>query len=296
MSQQIPTHYAQQYANTIELLLQQKGSRLRNCVDFHGITGAKAATPVEQIGPVAAQKRTTRYPPIIPVDTPHARPWVYPVDYDWNDLIDSIDKLRTVVDPQSSYAQNGTYAMGRAQDDEIIASFFATRNTGETGATTVAFPAGQVVAVNYGAAGNVGMTVAKLREARRLLMAAEVDLETDPLYLGVTANQHDDLLAEIQVISLDFNEKPVLVEGMITRFLGFNFKHTERFQNDATPYRRNPAWAKSGVGLGMWNDITTDISQRKDLSGLPWQVYVYGTFGATRKQEPKVVEIKCNEA
>jgi len=295
MSQQIPTHYAQMYASTIELLLQQRGSKLRDTVSFQGIRGAKAATPVEQIGPVAATKRTTRYPPLTPVDTPHARPWVFPADYDWNDLIDSIDKLRTVVDPQSSYAQNGTYAMGRAQDDELIQSFFGDRKTGEDGATVTTFPASQQVAVNFGAAGSVGLTVAKLREARRLLMAAEVDFEADPLTLGVTAKQHDNLLAEMQVISTDFNEKPVLVEGMVTRFLGFNFKQTERLQTNASAFRRCPAYAKSGVCLGMWNDITTDISQRKDLAGLPWQVYVFGTFGATRKEEKKVVEIICSE-
>jgi len=296
MSQQIPTHYAQQYASNIELLLQQKGSRLRDTVTFHGITGAKAATPIEQIDKVEATKRTSRYPPLTPADTPHARPWVYPSDYDWNDLIDSIDKLRTIVDPQSSYAQNGTYAMGRAQDNEIIAAFFATRNIGETGASTAAFPAGQQVAVNFAASGNVGLTVAKLREALRILGANEVDLDNDAITLALTMKQHDNLLAEMQVISLDFNERPVLVEGKVTRFLGFEFKRLELLVTNASAYRRLPAYAKSGVHLGMWNDITTDISVRKDLAGLPIQVYVYGTFGATRGDEKRVVEIICAEA
>ncbi len=295
MSQNVPTHYAQQYANNIELLLQQKGSRLSDSVSFQPITGAKAATPVEQIGAVEARRRTTRYPSLTPQDTPHDRPWIYPVDYDWNDLIDSIDKLRTVVDPQSSYVENGTYAMGRAKDDEIIAAFFADRKTGEDAGTTVSFPAGQQVAVNFGSASNVGLTVAKLREALRLLMAAEVDLDNDPLTLAITSTQHDNLLAEIQVISSDFNgDKPVLQEGRITRFLGFNFKRLERLKTNGSGFRRAPAYSKSGMVLGMWNDISTDISQRKDLAGLPFQVYVYGTFGATRKEEKKVVEIICN--
>jgi hypothetical protein len=43
----------------------------------------------------------------------------------------------------------------------------------------------------------------------------------------------------------------------------------------------------------MWQDITTHISERNDKAGIPWQVYVYGTFGATRLEEKKVVEIKC---
>lgn len=296
MSSAIPTHYAQEYASTIELLLQQKGSRLRDTVSFKQITGAKAAVIVDQIGSVEAVRRTTRYPSLVPIDTPTDRPWVYPSDYDWNDMVDSIDKLRTITDPTSSYAINGAYAMGRAQDREIIAAFFADRKTGETGATTTSFLAANVVAVNFAASGNVGLTVAKLREAKRILMAAEVDIENDPLSIPVTAKQHDNLLAEVQVISLDFGDKPVLQEGRIQRFLGFNFKHTELLSTDSNSYRRIPAYAKSGVYLAMWNDITTDISQRKDLAGLPTQVYVYGTFGATRTEERKTVEIKCSEA
>lgn len=291
----IPTHYAQQYASTITLLLQQRGSRLRDTVTFMPISGAKSAVPVDQIGPVEATERATRYPPLTPGNTPADRPWVYPADFDWNDLVDSIDKLRVVTDPTSAMSLNGTYAMGRAQDRVIIRNFFADRKTGQEGGTTTSFLAANVVAVNFGAAGNVGMTVAKLREAKRILMAAEVDLDMDPLTLPVTAKQHDNLLAEMQVISLDFNEKPVLVEGKVTRFLGFNFKHTELLATDANAYRRVPAYAKTGMVLGMWNDITTDISQRKDLAGLPIQIYVYGTFGATRTEEKKVVEIKCAE-
>lgn len=297
MSQNIPTHYAQQYASTIELLLQQKGSKLDGTVTPFPVTGAKAAVPWDQIGAVAATKRTSRYPSLVPADTPTDRPWVYPSDYDWNDLIDSIDKLRTLTDPQSKYAVNGSYAMGRAKDDEVIAAFFAARNTGETGATSTAFDAGttHTVAVNFSAAGNVGLTVAKMREAKRMLMAAEVDLDAEELTMPVTSKQHDNLLAEIQIISTDFNEKPVMVEGRVTRFLGINLKNINRLATDGSSYRRIPVYPKSGMVLAMWNDISTDVSQRKDLAGLPWQIYVYGTFGATRTEELKVIEIKCAE-
>lgn len=295
MSQNIPGHYAQEYASTVELLLQQRGSKLRDTVSFKPITGAKAAAIVDQIGSVEATKRTTRYPSLTPADTPVDRPWVYPSDYDWNDLVDSIDKLRMITDPTSAYAINGAYAMGRAQDREIISAFFADRKTGENGGTTTSFLAANVVAVNFAASGNVGLTVAKLREAKRILMAAEVDIEMDPLTIDVTSKQHDNLLAEIQVISLDFQDKPTLVEGKVTRFLGFNFKHCELLATDGSSYRRVPAYAKSGMCLAMWNDITTDISQRKDLAGLPMQVYVYGAFGATRVEDKKVIEIKCAE-
>lgn len=292
---QIPTHYAQQYANSVTLLLQQKDSRLSGTVTPMSIKGAKAATITDQVGLVEATERTTRYPPLTPGNTPTDRPWVYPRDFDWNDLVDSIDKLRTVTDPQSALVMSGVAAMNRVKDRVIVQNFFADRKTGQEGGTTTSFPAGKVVAVNHGASGNVGLTVAKMREAKRLLMAAEVDLDTDPAFLPVTSKQHDNLLAEIQVISLDFNERPVMQEGRVRSFLGFNLPHTELLAVDGSSYRRNPAYVKSGMVLATWNDVTSDISQRKDLAGLPWQVYVYGTFGATRTEEGKVIEIKCAE-
>lgn len=296
MASNIPSYYVQQYSTNVALLLQQKGSRLAQAV-MSGSHVGKQASPVDQVGAVSANKVTGRFEPIKRVDPPADRRWVFPVDYDLPQMIDSFDKLRLITDPQSAYVQNAVFAMGRAKDDEIISAFFGTNYTGVNGSTSTAFASGQVVGVKQGAASSTGLTVAKLREAKRILMANEVDLDTDPIYVAVKAKQHDNLLAEAQVISLDFNDRPVLVEGRITRFLGMNFIHTEKLTSGTDDQSGTsdaiPVWAKSGVYLGMWNDITTDVSQRKDLQGMPWQAYAYGTFGATRTEEKKICKIWC---
>lgn len=298
MSQQIPTHFVQQYTTNIQLLLQQKGSKLRNAVMTSSHNG-KQAVAVDQWGPVAASKRTGRYQPLLPQDTPSDRRWVFPNDYDWNDLIDNFDKLRMITDPQSSYVTNGTYAMGRAIDDEIILGLLGDNKTGENGATSTgtlaAFNSGsQLVGTNVGGASS-NLNLDKLRNAKKILMQNEVDIDNDPLFVAMTASQHDALLAETQVVSLDYNTRPVLVDGKITSFMGFNFIVTERLPK-AAAVRSVIAWAKSGAHLGMWMDIKTDVRQRADLSSLPWQVYVEGTFGATRTEEKKIVQINCTEA
>jgi hypothetical protein len=210
-------------------------------------------------------------------------------------MIDSFDKLRLLTDPSSMYVQNATNAAKRKMDDVIITAFFAAAKTGKTGSSSTSFPSTQQVAVNQGASGNTGLTVAKLREARRILRANEVDLDMDPITCVVSSKQEDNLLAEAQVISLDFNDRPVLVDGKLKSFLGMNFVPSERLAVDGSSYRRVPVFAKSGMHLGIWNDITTDISQRKDIRGLPFQAYVYMTIGATRLEEKKTVEIKCAE-
>lgn len=294
MSVNIPSHYAQEFATNIELLLQQKGSKLRGLVMSGSYIGEQAS-PVDQIGAVSMQPVTGRFEAMGRVDAAVDRRWVQPLDFDLPQLIDSFDKLRLLTDPESVYVQNAVYAAGRQMDDVIIDAFFGTAKTGKSGTTSTTFPAAQQVAVNFGASGNTGLTVAKLREARRLLKSAEVDLDMEPITVVVTAKQEDNLLAEAQVISMDYNDRPVLADGRLKSFLGMNFVHCERLDTDANSYRRVPIFAKSGMHLGIWNDITTDVTQRKDLKGLPFQSYVYMTIGATRIEEQKIVEVKCAE-
>lgn len=294
MSQNLPSHYAQQFATNVQLLLQQRGSKLERTV-MTGSHVGEQASPVDQYGSVEMQPVTGRFEPIQPVHVAVDRRWVFPEDFDLPQMIDSFDKLRLLTDPSSSYVLNGMYAAGRKKDKLIIAAINGTAKTGKNGSTDTALPSAQKIAVNFGAASDVGLTVAKLREAKRILMAANLDLD-DPmneLFCPVGATQHDNLLAEAQVISLDYNEKPVLKEGKIERFLGINFIHTE-LNETASGDVLVPVYAKSGVHLGKWGEIRSDVSQRKDLKGHPWQAYIYMTAGATRLEEKKVVQIACN--
>ena len=288
MSFQVSTAFVQQYTTNVGLLLQQRGSKLRDAVTVGSYTG-KAAKAVEQIGAVTAQARTSRHADTPLISTPHDARWVFPTDYEWADMIDDQDKLRMLIDPTSPYAVNGAYALGRAMDDLIITAALGTSMTGENGSTSTSF----ATATQQIAVGGTGLTIAKLRQARRILMANEVDVAMDPLYIAVTATQLDELLGTTEVTSSDYNTVKTLVSGDVDTFLGFKFIQFERLGLDGSGDRRCIAWAKSGLHLGLWNDITTKISERADKS-YATQVYVKGTFGATRTEEKKVVEIICN--
>lgn len=304
MADNVPTWYVQQFSTNIQLLLQQRGSRLRSAV-MSGTHVGSQASPVDQIAPITANKVVQRFASMPRVDALLARRWAFPVDYDLPQLIDSFDKLRLITDPSGHYVTNAMYALGRSMDFEIINSFFGTSFTGQDGATPTIFPTstgtpgGNVIGVNTGSASGSSLSVAKLRAAKLNLMANEVDIGFDPIYCAITAKQHDALLQEVQIIDADYNgDMPVLVEGRISRFLGIDFIHTELLQT-GTDDQGNagstqvPIWAKSGMYLGLWGDITTDLSQRKDLQGLPWQAYCKGTFGATRLDEKRVMKVWC---
>lgn len=298
MSVNIMTFYVQEYARILNELVQQRDSRLRKACTEQRYEG-KAGSPVEQVGAIAMQAVTSRYQPMGRVDAPTDRRWVYPSDFDLPQLLDSFDKLRLLVDPKSKFVQNAHFAANRQMDDLIISAMFGTSKTGETGQNSITVPSTQVVSVQQGASSPTGLTVAKLREALRILRANEAipdnDQPTD-IYCVAGAKQLDNLLAEVQVVSSDFNgNQPVLQEGRIQRFLGIEFIHSERLptgtDDQSGTSTKVGIWQKEGMHLGLWNDITTDVAQRKDLQGLPWQAYVYMTAGATRIEEKRVVQV-----
>lgn len=314
MSAQITTAFVTQFSTNIMFLLQQQGSRLRPTVKEYAFVG-QSATVVEQFGAVSPVKNQARHSNTPLVSTPQDRRWAFPNDYDWADLIDQQDKLRLLIDPTGPYTQAGVMAMGRGQDDEILNGFYTNCFNGQAGTSSVgtitAFNSGsQVVAVGTGSSTYTGLNVAKLRAAKKLLLAADVDLDNDEFYVVITATQHDNMLNEIQATNLDYQDRPVLVEGRIRGFMGFNFIHSERIAGGAN-YAGGatnlaaagvgtgnvnyalPCYAKSGMALGIWNEIQASVDKRPDKRN-SWQVYVTETIGATRLEERRCVQINCN--
>lgn len=283
-----------QFSNNVELLLDQRGSLLRESVINRELMGRQSQA-IKQIGTKEAQQLTTRFADTPNMQNLHTSRWVFPDWFVYTDFFDQfIDGVQMMIDPMSMYAKDAADALGRKMDDKIIAAFFADSKTGDLGTITTPFDAAnQTVDQNVGGT-TTGMNLKKLREAKRILMHNQVDIKNDTLYVAMTAQQHDDLLGETQAVSLDYNNKPVLVDGMITAFMGFKFIVSERLVVDGSLYRRCPCWAESGMALGIWKGIETEVVKRPDKMNIP-QLIAKASFDATRLQEKKVVEIKCAE-
>jgi len=286
MSVDITTAFVEQYSANVQMLSQQKGSRLSDCVRSESVTGKNAF--FEQIGTVSARVRPSRHADTPRMDTPHARRRVSLSDYDWADLIDDEDKVRTLIDPTSQYAMAAGWAMGRAKDDAIIAAATGNASTGSAGATTVALPSSQKIVVNTS-----GLTLAKLLSAKEIIDGSDVDPDM-PRYIAVTAKQVTDLLNTTEVKSSDFNTVKALAAGQIDTFMGFNFKRIERLGTDTNGDRQVIAWAQDGILLATGKDMQTKISERPDKN-YATQVFNSMSIGATRMEEVKVVEIACAE-
>ena len=285
MSNQITTAFVNQYKSNVQLLSQQKPSKFAPCVRHESVRGETAF--FEQIGAVEAQPWGARHSDTPLMETPHARRQVQMSPFNWADLIDDPDRVRTLIDPTSPYAMNAVYAFNRKKDDIIISAALANAKTGKDGSVIVPLPATQKIATD-----GTGLTLEKLRQARRLFKDADVD-DSIPLYFAMSPAQEDDLLGLEEVTSADYNTIRALVRGDVDTFMGFKFVRSTRLPW-ATDTRSCIAWAKDGILLATGRDIRTRITERDDKN-YSTQVFCSMDLGATRMEEVKVVQIDCTE-
>lgn len=293
MSVQITTAFVEQYKANIDLLTQQMGSKLRSHVDSESITG-KAAF-FDQVGATGARQRPSRHGDTPRMDTPHARRRVTTLSYDWADLIDNEDMVRTLNNPTNAYAQVAAAAMGREMDAAILDAAIGTAYTGVAGGTSTALPSANVVA-----AASTGLTIAKLRSAAQILDLGDVDHEGRKFVY--TTKQKHNLLATTEVTSADYNSVRALVHGEVDTFMGFQFIEVNGLRGDGTTRivpvssttRRCVAFGKGGLKLAIGMDIKGRITERADKN-YATQVFYSMDMGATRMQESKVVRVDCIE-
>lgn len=285
MSTQITAAMVEQYSSNVQILMQQKESRLRSAVRVEsGVVGRNAF--FDQLNQTAAIRRTTRHGDTPLVNTPHMRRRVTLADYDWADLVDNMDARKVLTDPTSNYAKNAANAMNRAIDDVIIANALATAAGGIDGTTPYSFDTS-----NYQIAhGSMGLNLTKILSAKQKLDAAEVD-ENDR-YFVLGSKQLADLLNIDQIQSADYNTVKALVHGDIDTYLGFKFIRTERLQVSGSNVYSCLAFQKNSLLLAIGLDIVTDVGPRRDKN-MANQVYLGMSIGATRMDEKGVVEVQC---
>jgi Phage capsid protein len=296
--------FTTQFSTILELKLQQMGSLLRGRVDERAYVG-KMASPVQQLNATVAKQPAGLYAPLDLSDNGFTRRWVFPTERELGQLIDTFQELETIVDPKSQYSTNAAMAFGRAIDDIIFQAAFGTNQTGQDAASlspetfntalTTAGSPGFQIGIQFGSTVNTGLTIDKLVELRRNLRHYHVDIERDPVTLVIGSQQEADLLNQVKVTSSEFNTAGgVLVDGKVTRFMGFDLCVSERLPYvTGTSTRQCLAFAKSGMHLGVWKDLYNRIDIRIDKSSQPYQLYTQMMIGATRTQPGKVWMVSC---
>jgi hypothetical protein len=144
---------------------------------------------------------------------------------------------------------------------------------------------------------SMGLTVKKLIEVRRKFQHTHVFSMLNERPSGVIGSQQEaNMLSQAQYVNKDYGGNG-LNESAMGPFLGFDFICSERLttmvDTNSHTCRQTIFFVPSGLYLGIWRDLTNDVDIRKDLSGLPYQLYTMYYFGATRLEPGRLIEVDC---
>jgi hypothetical protein len=313
MSTQITTAFVNTFRTNIYMLSQQMGSKLEN--HCRREVQASEMDFYDRVGSVDAQEITGRHGDTPILNTPHSRRRLTLTDTEYGDMIDKMDRVRLLINPDDAYVQAAVMSLGRQKDDQIISAALGNAYSGKTGSTSVALPSSQKIAAHDGSTTTgVNLNVRTLRAVAALFDANDVD-ESISKKFAFTSSQKSALLGETEVSSGDYNTIRALVRGEVNSFMGFEFIRTERLPRSASNVtynkdtgavgsgtgtitaaqsRRCIAWAEDGLIFATAKDINARIAERADKR-FGTQIYVSQSCGATRIEEVKVVEVICAE-
>ena len=327
---QVPDHYVTAYETAWTHLVQQMESRFRDKAKVKPAEGA--ATRFNQYAARTMASVSSRAAATTNTDANLPVRWAYSAPYDDSALFDTWDNLflGQVVLPTSETVQAQAYAWNRTVDQTLLTQLVSDgykSTTGTTPSNGGAFAGGgvvpaivaasfdttnQLVAKDFvpfgGTAVNSGLTIAKIRRAKRKMDLAEVPNEGRNL--AISSKELEDLLATTEVTNQLYNSVRALIDGDVDTFLGFNITRTELlpWANTAQStlnYATNSAASSSG--------LRTVIAWQKDMVGLidggkkafmdvlptqshALQIRTTAVIGAARLQESGVVAIVCDTA
>jgi hypothetical protein len=307
MSFTVNQAFVTKFAEDFHVLAQQSVSRLENLVRRRPGTITGESFTIETLATAVSTVNRGRHTDLSYNNMAHVRRYADMQDLTSAELLDSMDKLKLLADPMNSYSQNLVSAINRGKDSIIIQ---AALGNVRTASGVSALPAGQIIVD-----GGTGLTVAKLRQAKLLLDEAEMDdsdffrnrglaqAKQDPFgnlaspsYIIVcSSKQIDNMLADSDVKSADYNSIKALVSGSINTYMGFMFIRVPSNQLPLTGSVRSPfAFAPRAIeyGVGLETNAKMDYIAHKDS----WQTLAKGSFGAARAEDAGVVQINCLES
>lgn len=298
MTINIDHNFVRQFSDNLEQVAQQQASYLRKSIMEMRVNGKdfsvdRLKNPNDVLETVASRHASTNIR-----DMEHSRRVGHMVSYVDATMIDDEDKVRMLVDPTSDYVAQLAGAMNRTIDDKIMAVMLGNTYAGETGSTTVALPSSQHIA-----AGGTGLTLAKIKQALKVLMQGYVDVDREELFLACNAAGYEDLISDSGLVSIDFTQYKPNVDGNLPIVAGFKIIKCERLTNYNGDYtttapssssRPAIAFAKSAVRLGVGMDMLVDVGRSKQHN-LNHLINLKTSFGVLRAHDEKVVDIRFAE-
>jgi len=289
--QLVQDHHKLQFKDEFMLATQDRGSKLRKYVTEQECRG-EGAVAADIIGEISYTRGTGRVRTNIENVPLRTRRWlVYRDPIKTGQYLDREDMFRQASDASSELMQAHVAAIRRGVDDTILGLDSAgvvgdggilglVAEGKRPGGAGVALPAAYTTVV-----GATGLTIAKLRSARKKLGLDENDLEFITPVMAITTNQHDDLLGIIESASSNLNmlEQPSIVSGKVKRLMGFDFVEINRLPKVGTT-RSCPVWLKNKIKLGIYQDVRPRMWNDTSAENLPY-IHVDAVMDATRTED-----------
>jgi hypothetical protein len=290
MATDYSTAFVNQYKANLEVLMQQKVSKLSDAVRVEMQNGEYAY--YDQISAITTSGITAVS--TANVDTVISEPALVRrrvgLEYfPYATLVDEPDRVKMLVNPDNALAQNIANVLQRKKDSLIITAANGTAYTGKAGGTSTSFDSNMAIpasgtGTNSAWAGSTAtMNVDKLRGASYLLDSNDID--PDQRYFIAHPKAKADLLNTTAVTSADYNTVRALVSGDIDTFMGFKFIFTTLCSSTVSF-----AWHKNAMLLAVGKDLSVRIEERADKN-YSTQIFNSMMVGATRMDESGVVQI-----
>ncbi len=297
--------FTEEFSLRLDLARQQKVSKLRGRV-MEGAHVGKIASVINYFAAYQSYRPGTLYGPKPITPNSYNRRWCSPQDFGLSPLFDNWEALRTTLDPKAAAPGDIGAAFNRDIDDVLIGAAFASATVSTTDGLTTSTETfstslyGISEAFNNGST-SIGLTVEKLIEAIRIFTHQQVGEEEKTLVVG--SQQIANAMGLVQIISTEFNTRPVLSEGAngFRNLLGFQVCDSERLlssngiggNGSSNNVRECIAFVRSGLYLGVWEDQALKVHQRTDLIGDPWEFSARHTHGATRLEPGRLLRVDC---
>lgn len=196
-------------------------------------------------------------------------------------IVDKLDVDALMQDPKGQLAQACTYAHERERDRVVYDAMFSTVYTGRNGGTAVTFAAEGLTAIDA----TSGLTYEKLLELKQ----NQIDYENEgQLFLGITGDEHTDLMGEVELTSGDYTRQFVVEKGEIQNACGiqmikFGAGITNPILETVGGERISFAAVAGAVVFGVSSDRKIDVYPHP-LKVDSTIIKVVETVGAVRKK------------
>lgn len=210
-------------------------------------------------------------------------------------FVDDRDVRGMLTDPQSELAMLCIAAVERETDRVIYDAMFATVYTGRNFGTSVSYTSDGVTSVDA----TSGMTYEILLVVRANFMDAEVGNQGQvPIAIGISGDEHTDLMSEIELTSRDYRSDYTIEKGIITSGLGMGFipfgagsNVTDPILETVSSERISFALSARGVALGI------SLERKVEVKDHPTKietkiVNVIKELGAVRTQGVRIQRLR----